>query len=133
MKGQKGFTLIELMIVVAIIGVLSAIAIPAYQDYVKKGEVASAMATMKALITPAELVIQEEGIISGSITTLGINQDSNTLGELSVVSGGKGIQFKFTSGSLDTDTLTFSRSSNGWTCAAGNNSGNLPNNIEGCS
>ncbi|BBC39959.1 prepilin-type N-terminal cleavage/methylation domain-containing protein [Photobacterium damselae subsp. piscicida] len=53
MKGQKGFTLIELMIVVAIIGVLSAIAIPAYKDYVKKSQMASAMATMKSLITPA--------------------------------------------------------------------------------
>lgn len=54
-KKQQGFTLIELMIVVAIIGVLSAVAIPAYKDYVKKSEVASAVATMKSLITPAEL------------------------------------------------------------------------------
>ncbi len=54
MKTQKGFTLIELMIVVAIIGILAAVAIPAYSDYLKRSQVAEALGLLAGLKTPTE-------------------------------------------------------------------------------
>jgi type IV pilus assembly protein PilA len=63
---QQGFTLIELMIVVAVIGVLAAVALPQYQKYVAKSEAASALATLSGLRTNIETYTLEEGAFPNS-------------------------------------------------------------------
>lgn len=66
-KVQKGFTLIELMIVVAIIGILAAIAIPAYQDYVARAKASAAYADIAAGKTAYEF-----NFVNGTANTLAV-------------------------------------------------------------
>ncbi|MFT4059927.1 MAG: pilin [Legionella sp.] len=64
---QKGFTLIELMIVVAIIGVLAAIAIPAYQDYIVRARVTEGL----SIASSAQTTISENAMSGNSDLSLG--------------------------------------------------------------
>ena len=66
MKKQQGFTLIELMIVIAIIAILAAIALPMYQDYVAKSQVTAGLAE----ITPGKVQAETRNSEGGAATTL---------------------------------------------------------------
>ncbi len=66
MKKQSGFTLIELMIVVAIVAILAAVALPAYQNYTKKAKMTELVAATGAAKTAVEVCVQTKGLTNGS-------------------------------------------------------------------
>lgn len=69
MRAQSGFTLIELMIVVAIAGILAAVAIPQYGDYTMRAKVSNVLAAAAPLKTAVALCVQENGGLADACST----------------------------------------------------------------
>ncbi|PSW60495.1 prepilin-type cleavage/methylation domain-containing protein [Photobacterium kishitanii] len=127
MNKQQGFTLIELMIVVAIIGVLSAIAVPAYQKYVAKAEGAAALSTLTGLKTNAEAFTVENGTFPKTANSTEVGTPSSALGTItypSTATDGSGhILFSFTSTKVSplnsSVKIALKRDASGtWSCAS---------------
>ena len=134
MNAQKGFTLIELMIVIAIIGILAAIAIPQYQNYIARSQVSRVMGELGQLKTAVETCYLD-GVSANC--ELGAT-NSNLLGALQTVTGTQnGLEVKIGDAQADNpsatiqgtfgnaaataikgNTLTWTRDQAGsWTCA----------------
>ena len=137
---QQGFTLIELMIVVAIIGILAAIAIPAYQDYTIRAQVSEGLSLASGAKSSISEYYQHHGgwptgnstagisastdIVGNYVTQVAISENSTSGVSIVTVTYGRDANENIVQ-----KTLTLSPTSNtgsiSWTCASGSSNGVL--------
>ena len=97
-QNQKGFTLIELMIVIAIIGILAAIALPAYQTYTQKAKFSEVVVSSNSVKSAIEVCYQTEGVLtacdqadSGAVNTAATNAAAGQYVQSVVVTANTGV------------------------------------------
>lgn len=111
MRKQQGFTLIELMIVIAIIGILAAIAIPAYQDYTIRAKASEALGFAAKAKTAVAETYQTTGTLPANNGAAGLSSNISSHYVKSVAIGTNGVitvNLQNTGNStLDSDAITF--------------------------
>ena len=126
-KIQQGFTLIELMIVVAIIGILAAIAIPAYQDYTIRAQVSEGLNLGGGAKTAVAEYYQDRGAWPANNNIAGLSAATDIEGKyvLSVTVAGAVVSVAYGNDAhalINTQILTLTAVDNvgsiGWTCGA---------------